>query len=298
MRSDRANENPFDSIKASDFSDAEILDHWVDISEEHGGLLNIIKPRLIMPMLLLGGKGSGKTHLMRYCSAPVQAARFAGNLYDAVSTERYLGIYVRAEGLNTDKFAEKGQDVQTWLPVFSMYFELWLATALVTNLRDLLHGRELGVTFSENFATKVGELFDCDVALEFTCINSFLSYLTRLRKHVDFTVNNAALTRDISDIVITFSPGRLVFGLPKVIGTLVSELTDVIFVYLIDEAENFSEAQQRFLNSLIRYRSGNASIKIGARLYGIRTYETLGAGEPIKREAEYERVELDAFLRG
>lgn len=70
-----------------------------------------------------------------------------------------------------------------------------------------------------------------------------------------------------------------------------------MFVYLIDEAETFFDGQQRFLNSLICYRSGNASIKIGARLYGIRTYETLGTGEPIKRDAEYERVELDAFLR-
>ena len=71
----------------------------------------------------------------------------------------------------------------------------------------------------------------------------------------------------------------------------------MLIVYLIDEVENFTVEQQKFLNSLIRYRRGNASIKLGARLYGIKTYDTLGSGEPIKRDAEYQRVELDTLLR-
>ena len=83
-------QNPFDSLRASDYSDADIIDHWVDISAQHGGLLTILKPRLVMPMLLLGSKGSGKTHLMRYCSAPVQAALNDGDLLKAVTTGGYL----------------------------------------------------------------------------------------------------------------------------------------------------------------------------------------------------------------
>ncbi|OMP69129.1 ORC-CDC6 family AAA ATPase, partial [Agrobacterium tumefaciens] len=57
----RLDENPFDLVKASDFSAAEILDYWVDIADDHGGLVNFLQPRLLMPMILVGGKGSGKT---------------------------------------------------------------------------------------------------------------------------------------------------------------------------------------------------------------------------------------------
>jgi hypothetical protein len=105
------------------------------------------------------------------------------------------------------------------------------------------------------------------------------------------------MTRSLSELSIPFSLGRLAFGVPTILSELCSALKDVLVVYLIDEAENFTPWQQRFVNTLIRYRKGNTTLKVGARLYGIRTYDTLGSGEPIKRDAEYERSELDSFLR-
>jgi len=137
MKSMMSDTNPFDLTKASDFSDAQIYDYWVDYMEESKGLLSIIKPRLIMPMLLLGGKGSGKTHLMRYCSHPVQKMRH-GSLAKAISVDNYLGIYVRADGLNTNRFHGKGYDEETWGVVFSYYFELWLSYHLMNGLKSYL----------------------------------------------------------------------------------------------------------------------------------------------------------------
>ena len=55
-------ENPFDLQKASNYSSEEIRDHWVDLAQQHGGLVSFLKPTSITPMVLLGGKGSGKTH--------------------------------------------------------------------------------------------------------------------------------------------------------------------------------------------------------------------------------------------
>jgi hypothetical protein len=296
MRDPGPHENPFDLNRASDFSDAEIAEHWVDFSDAPGGLLGILKPTLRLPMLLLGGKGSGKTHLMRYCSAPVQAARRDGSLARAVAQDGYLGIYVLANALNTDKFSGKGLTAEYWNPIFSMYFELWLATSLVEVLREFCVQRREPVDEAA-FAASVSNLFDISMAGEFSDVSSLLDYLTRTRKSIDFAVNNSSLSGKPAEITITFSPGRLVFGIPRLIADLVPELAEVLIVYLIDEVENFTQDQQRFLNSLIRYRSGNATIKLGARLYGVKTYETLGSGEPIKRNAEYERVELDRLLR-
>lgn len=296
MREPGLHENPFDLNRASDFSDAEIAEHWVDFSNAPGGLLGILKPTLRLPMLLLGGKGSGKTHLMRYCSAPVQAARRDNDLLKAVEQDGYLGIYIRADGLNTDKFSGKGQTEEFWAPIFSMYFELWLATSLVEIVRDFCAKRSAPIDEGA-FALGVADLFDTAVDSEFDSLETFLTYITRERKSIDFAVNNSSKTGKPVAITITFSTGRLVFGLPALIARVIPELGETLFVYLIDEIENFTADQQRFLNSLIRYRSGNATIKLGARLYGIKTYETMGSGEPIKRDAEYERVELDRLLR-
>jgi hypothetical protein len=292
----RQDENPFDLTKASDFSDSQIFNYWVDITGKHGGLLGYLNPKSVMPMLLLGGKGSGKTHLMRYCSAPVQALRYDSDLSEAIRKEGYIGIYVRAEGLNVGRFADKGQGSDVWTSVFSFYFELWLASNLVSILlHRVYHNKQMPFEDRE-FSSKVRSLFSQEPS-DVTCLQSLLTYLENTQRAIDNAVNNCAMTRKLTGFDITFSPGSICFGLPKILSELDPELAQTIFVYLIDEIENLSIDQQKFINSLIRYRRDNSSIKIGTRLYGMKTFETIGSGEPIKQNAEYQRVELDSFLR-
>ena len=127
MTEPRSDGNPFDLTKASDFSDSEILNYWVDLPGPDAntpGLLSVLKPKLVMPMLLLGGKGSGKTHLMRFCSAPVQSMRHGGSLSNALTNEGYLGIYLRTDGLNTGRFKGKGQPDEAWSAIFSYSFSV------------------------------------------------------------------------------------------------------------------------------------------------------------------------------
>lgn len=299
MKDSRTEGNPFDLTKASDFSDSDILSYWVDLSgpgAEAPGLLSILKPKLIMPMLLLGGKGSGKTHLMRFCSAPVQSMRFDGDLSAAVLEEGYLGIYLKTDGLNTGRFKGKGQTEEVWSAVFSYSFEIWLSLQLVATLRELVVASGQAIDEAALFA-EIAPLFDVSVDDRFNSFSTFEDFLQGQQRIIDFAVNNSVLTRQLDGVNILFSPGRMAFGIPAVAARYIEPLRAAIVVYLIDEIENFTEDQQRFLNTLIRYRSGNVSIKLGSRLYGIKTYETLGSGEPIKRDAEYERVELDSLLR-
>lgn len=287
------NENPFDLQKASHYSSEEILGHWVDIASQHGGLVAVLCPAQVTPMFLLGGKGSGKTHLMRYCSAPVQAARH-GNLHTAILKEKYAGVYVPAEGLNTPKFSGKGLDDEVWATAFSTYFETWLATSLLGVIKEAL-GERFEEPQGKAFSKRLRMLFDVDH--EFETLAELEDYLVTLRRRIDYIVNNSAITRDLSELVVPFSVGSLIFGIPDLVAEHFVDLKNPLFVYLIDELENFTAEQQKFLNTLIRYRRGRSTIKVGARLYGVRTYETLGSGEPIKLGAEYQRVQLDDFLR-
>lgn len=288
----RLGDNPFDLNKASHYSSEDILDFWVDIAP--GGLVSVLEPTSITPMLLLGGKGSGKTHLMRYCSAPVQAARHNGSLINAIKAERYVGVYVPAEALNTHKFAGKGLAEDAWAAAFGAYFENWLVSNLLQVAQEALgegffHNRGL------DFQKKLHDLFDINV--EVSSLSEVLDYLVSLRKKTDYLVNMSALTRDITGIEIPFSTGNLLFGIPDLIANFFPEIGNALFVYLIDEFENFTVEQQKFINTLIRYRKGRATIKVGARLYGFRTYATLGSGEPIRDGAEFKQVVLDRFLR-
>ena len=48
------------------------------------------------------------------------------------------------------------------------------------------------------------------------------------------------------------TPSRLVFGPPKIVAAEVPELDGIQVLYLIDEFENLSKEQQRYVNTLIR----------------------------------------------
>lgn len=290
----RPDDNPFDLQKASHYSSEEILNHWVDIAAQNGGLVHFLQPRSINPMMLLGGKGSGKTHLLRYCSAPVQAARHQGDLARAIRDEGYVGVYVPAEALNTHKFTGKGLSDEAWSAVFNMYFETWLVSTLLADIRPAIRDG-FDVQLGDEFENRLKALFDTEVAIG--TLSELAEYLATLRRQTDYIVNQSAITRNLDNLEIPFSNGSLLFGIPDLLSDTFKTLQSPTFVYLIDELENFTAEQQRFLNTLIRYRKGKATIKVGARLYGIRTYSTLGSGERIKAGSEYDEVVLDEFLR-
>lgn len=290
-------ENPFELSKASNFSVAEVLDYWVEIMEDKGGLMSVLQPREITPMMLLGGKGSGKTHLLRYCSAQVQAARHEGKLADAIQKEGFVGVYVPTEALNPHRFADKGQSADAWADIFAMYFELWLATALLEIIIEYI-GDEIDATTETALLANVAALFDHEISHEFATLKGAVDYLVGVRKNIDYVVNNSSLSGNLEGLTVTFTHGRLIFGIPQIMEKYLEFMKGKKVVYLIDEAENLTINQQRFLNTLIRFRKGNSTIRVGARLYGVRTNEILGSGEPNKLDAEYNQVILDEFLRG
>ena len=83
---DKSIDNPFSVTSAADFTDEQLYEYWVDLTDG-GGFFQLIKPRLEMPMLILGGKGSGKTHIMRYLSFTLQKIRHADNLAKGIQDE-------------------------------------------------------------------------------------------------------------------------------------------------------------------------------------------------------------------
>src|SRR5215212_1798760 len=106
--------NPFEVTKASDFSDKQIAATWVDLPG--GGFTSLADPGSPMPRFLVGGKGGGRTHLLRYYSYPLQKLRH-DDLIAGIRNDGYVGIYLRTSGLNSLRFTDKGQESDTWQAV-------------------------------------------------------------------------------------------------------------------------------------------------------------------------------------
>jgi hypothetical protein len=116
--------NPFSLTKANDLTDDQIQNLWVDVStpENPDSLFSAGRFASPMPTFILGGKGSGKTHLMRYASYSLQKIRFTARevpVHEGLRSDGYVGIYMRCSGLENGRFNGKGQSDEAWLEVFS-----------------------------------------------------------------------------------------------------------------------------------------------------------------------------------
>jgi hypothetical protein len=283
--------NPFDVTKAVDFSDQQIMDTWVDLPTA-GGFFKLADPTSPMPLLLLGGKGSGRTHLMRYFSFPLQAMRHQDQATLSVLSDGYLGVYVRCSGLNAGRFNGKGQDSEVWRSIFCYYMDLWIAQLTLSMYGRLVSSDSKGEELSRNIASGVMSLFDRSDFGEPQSIDDMIGLLRSLQRELDVAINNAALTRTL-DANIRATRGRLVFEIPQIVAKTWRALQGIQVLYLLDEFENLTADQQRYVNTLVREKEIPASFFIGSRLYGVRTLETYSAGEENKEGAEYESLRLD-----
>lgn len=288
--------NPFNITRAADFTDQQIGDYWVDLADDGNGFIEMAKPTSEMPMLILGGKGSGKTHLMRHFSYQLQKIRHQQSVVEGIHGDGFLGIYFRCGGLNSSRFAGKGIPDDTWADVFSYYMELWLAELVLSLVSDLTEQNPSLKEREKQVCDDVIKLFDDPRFEHPNTINELIDLLKALERKVNRVVNNSSISRKI-DLEILVTPGTLTFGVPKAIASAMAELSTVQFLYLIDEFENLSEHQQKYINTLYREREAPCSFKIGARLYGIKTYHTLSANEENKKNSEYEVVYLDDYFR-
>jgi hypothetical protein len=292
-------ENPFEVTKAVDFTNAQIEATWVDLPG--GGFLSLADPRSPMPIFLVGGKGGGRTHLLRYFSYSLQTLRHAENLLGGLAADGYLGIYFRCGGLNSSRFSGKRQDEETWASVFAYYMEVWLGRLTVDIIAELFEELPKHITLTEitQFTAAALDLFDVEMELPSQGPNparDLSSLLQRLQRDLDLAINNAALTHELN-IRIGASPGRLAFGIPSAASRFLPALSKLAFTYLLDEFENLTPGQQRYVNTLLREKELPSTFLIGSRLFGLRTHATLSAGEENRQGSEFGMVVLEDTYR-
>ena len=289
--------NPFSITKADDYNDRQIQQFWVDAPATDESIHSVVQPKAPMPMYLLGAKGSGKTHLLRFHSFPLQKIRLEKQetrLLAGVQEEGYLGIYIRCGGLNAGRFSGKRQPEERWEGVFAYYLELWLTRHLLQTVLEL--EAEIECNEVEEIVRETTSLFDVNLDVDTFSVESLTVAMENERRHLDVEVNNCVLSGRL-DVQIKVAPGRLVFGLPQILAARCKVLNDVRFVYLIDELENLSEYRQRIINTFVRDRELPTTFRIGARLYGIKTLETFSSGEENLPDSEFVRVVLDEEMR-
>lgn len=292
--------NPFDINKAVDYTDDELYKYWVNINSPNG-FNEFIKPDTLMPMIIEGSKGSGKTHVMKYYSYELQKIRVQHNydkrLKEGFEKESFIGVYLRFSGMNSNVFAGQGLSDDVWEILFSYYWELFLGERILTKLIDMQSNRLLEPFDEKTFVEALLGLFlhnenHCDT------LEGLRAYLETLQKSLQYEIHNFRMqAKERPNVDIKLPVSTLTYGIPNKLHELVPYFNNRHILYLFDEYENISEQQQQVIQTLLREKPTTCTIRIGTRPYGIRTNKTIGGIEENIEGSEFETKRLDDEIR-
>lgn len=285
--------NPFDITKAVDFTDEEIYRYWVDIRER--GFYDMMNPERLMPIMIVGSKGSGKTHIMKYFSYEVQ--KISKRLESGSKQDKYIGVYIRCSGFNADKFSGKGVSDEVWSCLYAYYWELWIGERITSIVIDLLKQETIKCIDEEDLVSSVMKLFTKN-RKSLSSLEELREYFLSLQKNVDYEIQNFIFRgKNQPDVELLIPISKLSYEYPSILKEKIPFFGDKYILYLIDELENFSENQQKLIQTLLREKPVACTFRVGTRPYGIRTYKTLGVNEENHDGSEFHKLILDDFLR-
>ena len=242
-----------------------------------------------VPCVLVGGRGTGKTTVLRGMSYQGQFA-LRGNDASAIVSWDHFGFYLRINSTRVTAFAGPEATEDRWQKLFGHYLNLTFVDLVL----------EFGEWFEELTLLKID--IKTDYFLRFArslSINEDVTSIGQLRslvahKIVDFEqcINN-----------IEDGPQVRLSMLGAPIDLIIDALRDTTyfngkqFSFLIDEYENLRESQQQVANTLIKHASSAYTFKIGVRELGWRCRTTLNPTEQLISPADYRLFNISEELQ-
>lgn len=246
------------------------------------------------PCMLIGGRGTGKTTVLRCLSYDGQFALSGSNI-EKIDEWPYYGIYYR---INTNRVtAFKGPEVsdEQWKRLFAHYFNLVMCDQLLRFLEWYYRHKPSAVQIDPQSCSKIA--MSLNIANTVT-LKNLAEEIDNLRIKFEAYINNIAISNTASQK----QPWLSMQGAP--IDTIVDALAKLpqfakkTFFFLIDEYENLQEYQQQVINTLIKHSGHHYTFKISVRELGLRCRTTLNQNEQLISPADYVRININEKLSG
>jgi hypothetical protein len=241
-------------------------------------------------VVLEGGRGCGKTALLRYLSFQSQFSVDRNTIPQ--TSLKTIGLYLKADSQYFSGFIGAGLTDLKWRNVFEHALCLALAEQITSAIRTLnctdSRLSQFGNLDELNFASAVGGYLSEEVPRS---LDDFSNWIRLQRQKLSGWFKN-----------FDELPQPSLLPLREFLAALISELhgklsylaTSVFAVY-IDEYENLLEYQQQLLNSLIKSGEPPLIFHIAMKPNGMRTRGTTGP-ESIQEVADFRLINLDDEL--
>lgn len=238
------------------------------------------------PCMLVGGRGTGKTTVLRGLSYQGQFALTDVKKHP-VSDWSHFGFYLRIDTNRVSAFSGPEVPENRWQKLLAHYLNLLFC--------------DLVFEFLDWYEEQTGNVVDLDdgILKRFTislCVgeadrlsirDSIADGIVRFESYI----NNIG-EADAAQISMQAAPVDLLFAALTKTQTFASAK----FSFLLDEYENLTESQQQVVNTLLKHASGAYTFKIGIREEGWRCRTTVNANEQLQSPADYRLINIEEEL--
>ncbi|WP_049732991.1 hypothetical protein [Rhizobium ecuadorense] len=237
------------------------------------------------PCVLMGGRGTGKTTVLRCMSYQGQAALSGIRKENRQSS--YIGLYHRVNSNRVTAFQGPELSELEWRKLFAHYMNLLIAEMIFEYLDWFAVNRGKNVDLPSAACARIAKAFGVGrVATR----EELAEEVATAKQALELYVNN--LDGEPPQLSMLQAPiDDLTNELSKI-----DELDQPFFYILLDEYENFLDYQQIVVNTLIKHSSVNYVFKVGVRELGWRMRSTLNGTEQLIHPADYELIHIERRL--
>ena len=239
------------------------------------------------PRIIIGGRGCGKTMLLRYLSYHTQFS--ADRAREIDEPPQIIGLYWRADTQFLKTLSGRGIHADVWESIFEYFLTLKIALEVIESIIYIAKSPHRCFAigdieslrfddFSEYSGTLSGNIFELRDALR------------ALRRRCEFSISNP---RDLPSLEIV--PSQFLRELVMQLREKLSPLSQSVFHIYIDEYENLREYQQMVINTRIKHSEPPLIYNIAMKANGIKTKRIVGE-ESISNLHDYREHNLDSYL--
>ena len=249
-------------------------------------------PQLVTrdPCFLVGGRGTGKTTVLRSLSYEGLSAL---NTLTPTQIEGlpFFGMYYRVNTNRVNAFSGPELDEGRWAQLFAHYVNLEFCDLVLRLLEWYAAHVPQAVRLSAESLQRVALAFQFDRVVTH---GDLAKALESARITFEAAVNNVGDTGKMPPLSMQGAPTDQLMKEVKAL----PQFRDKSFFFLIDEYENLDRLQQRVVNTLIKHCGELYTFKVGVKEFGFRDRSTVRPPEQLMHPADYKLVDIADELVG
>ncbi|ENU94245.1 hypothetical protein F971_00142 [Acinetobacter vivianii] len=239
----------------------------------------------LQPIKLEGGRGSGKTMILRYLS---HYSQFSPNR-ESIPLEAInnIGIYLKSDTQFMRLLQKRGIDENIWSDIFEHYLNLIISIEILSAFISIKNSN-IESRIKEDVNKLEVDCFEI-FGIDKTNIDNALKELKKLKQLCEKNVSNP---RNIDQIEII--PYQIINELIQ--NLKISSDIDTTYHVYIDEYENLLEYQQKVINARMKHSEPPLSYNIAIKCNGAPFIDINGSKESLNLQHDYIKINLDDLM--